>query len=370
MVGDMPRARPPYLHREITRHGATTWYVRKRQAPRIRLREPYGTPAFWAEYRAAIEGTPLAAHLSKPPPHSLAWAINLYIRSPAWAALKPSTRKQRGNILRAVVEKAGTDPPAAITPKAIRSARDRHAHTPHAANNFVKAMRAFFKWAMAEGLAAEDPTAGVERLAGRNEKHGFRAWTEEEVQRFETRWPLGTRERLAFDVLLYTGLRRGDATRLGRQHIRGDLITIRTEKTGEEVVIPLLPEPAASIAAGPTGDMTLIVTDRGTARVKEAFGNWFREICRAADCPGSAHGLRKLAASRLAEAGANQDMLKALFGWETGKMADHYTRAASKKRFAREAARLLAEARKRNDDCPHLGPGAGSSAETAMKSGA
>jgi hypothetical protein len=54
----MPRARPPYLHQEFSRHGRLTWYVRKRPARRVRLKSEYGTPAFWNEYNAALAGAP------------------------------------------------------------------------------------------------------------------------------------------------------------------------------------------------------------------------------------------------------------------------------------------------------------------------
>ena len=33
------------------------------------------------------------------------------------------------------------------------------------------------------------------------------------------------------DVLLFTGLRRGDAVILGRQHVRDGVATLRTEKS-------------------------------------------------------------------------------------------------------------------------------------------
>jgi integrase len=52
--------------------------------------------------------------------------------------------------------------------------------------------------------------------------------SEDDIERFETRWPLGSRERIAFDVLLYTGLRRGDAVKLGRQHVRDGVFRIKT----------------------------------------------------------------------------------------------------------------------------------------------
>ena len=40
-------------------------------------------------------------------------------------------------------------------------------------------------------------------------------------------------------VLLYTGLRRGDATQLRRSDIQNGRITLATGKTGAQVVIPI-----------------------------------------------------------------------------------------------------------------------------------
>jgi integrase len=57
------------------------------------------------------------------------------------------------------------------------------------------------------------------------------------------------------DVFLYTGLRRGDAARLGRQHVRNGVIEIDTEKTGMRVTIPILPVLQASLKAGPVGEL-------------------------------------------------------------------------------------------------------------------
>jgi hypothetical protein len=99
------------------------------------------------------------------------------------------------------------------------------------------------------------------------------------------------------------------------------------KKRGDGVVYPPpLPVLAATIAASKTGDLTFLVTERGTPFVKESFGNWFRDACRAAGCPGSAHGLRKAGATRAAENGATVHQLMALFGWKTEKMASIYIR--------------------------------------------
>jgi integrase len=145
---------------------------------------------------------------------------------------------------------------------------------------------------------------------------GFPVWTVGDVAKYQARWPVGTKERVWLDVLLYTGLRRGDAVRLGRQHVRDGIATIRTEKSREQVTVtlPILPVLARTLAAGPTGDLTFICGEDGRPLAKESFGNFFRDACRAAGVNKSAHGLRKIAATTAAENGATVVELEALFG--------------------------------------------------------
>src|SRR5574343_268308 len=357
-MDDMPRPRPPHLVQQITRHGVVVWYVRKGKGPRTRLRAAYGSDDFWREYRAALDGAPVAEK-RKIAPMTLEWALDRYRASSAWAALSPATRLQREAVFRAVVATSGQEMVSTFTPADIVAGRERRKATPHAANTFLKAMKVFFGWAAGDGgLIDADPTKGVSRVKLGRDREGFHTWTEEELARFEARWPLGTRERLAFDVLLYTGLRRGDAVKLGRQHIRDGMFVLRMEKTRDEVFVPILPQLAASIAAGPTGDLAILATLYGAPWVKESFGNWFREACRSAGCPGAAHGLRKAGAVRAAEAGASTQEMMALFGWSSGRMADHYTKRASQKRLARAAAERLS-----NVTRPHPSEGEGKKSE-------
>jgi integrase len=368
----MPRPRPPHLHREPNRHGNVVWYVRRDHGPRLRLRAEYGSQEFWAQYRAALEGA--APPARQPKTNSLRWAIDRYRKSSAWAGLANATRRQRENIFRQVINTAGDVPLREVEGETIRAGRERRAGKPHAANNFLKAMRGLFAWAIDEELIALDPTKGVRLLVGPNDADGFHTWTEEELDRFEARWPIGTRERLAFDLLLYTGLRRGDAVRLGVQHVRDGVISIRTEKhrrgkPGELITIPILGPLADSIAATKTGDLTFLVTADGHPWVKESFGNWFRDVCRAAGCPGSAHGLRKAGAVRAVERGATERQLMAIFGWSTSKMAQLYTRAADRSRLARDAAQLLLPEQSGNKKLPHPRSGAGGKPKRREKSG-
>jgi integrase len=125
---------------------------------------------------------------------------------------------------------------------------------------------------------------------------------------------------------------------MGRQHVREGVLTIRQEKTGVEVHLPILRPLAEALAAGPTGDLAFIVGANGRPMVKESFGNWFRTACNragVADC--SAHGLRKAGARRAAENGATTAELNAIFGWMGAKMASLYTQGADRKRLAKGA---------------------------------
>jgi integrase len=348
----MPRPRPPHLQRQITRHGKTVWYVRIGKGPRIRIRAQFGTPEFDDEYQAAVSGKPRPKK-GAPATGTLAWIVARYREAGAWTNLSQATRKQRENILVHVLEAAGDKPFGHITRAHIIAGRERRSKTPSQARHFLDAMRGLFRWAAKTGLAKTDPTLGIENLK-RKKTDGFIPWTEEHVEAYERRWPVGTRQRVWLDALLYTGLRRGDAVRFGRQHVRDGVGTIKTEKSGYTVTVtlPILSVLAETLAAGPCGDLTFIAGERGQPLTKESFGNLFRDACREAGVPGSAHGVRKIAATRAANRGATVAQLEAIFGWSGGRMASLYTRSADRKRLALQGMHLLANEERKSIPSP------------------
>jgi len=339
---DMPR-KLPHLHREKTRHGTTVWYVRIGHGPRVRIKATPGSQEFLDAYRAAIVGAPLASAQVAPQddPRTLAWLVAQWRKSSDWGSKQASTRRQRENILHHVIEQSGRAPFRLIAREHIVDGRERRQATPFAANNFIKTMRALFRWALDAKLTDHDPTAEVTFI--KTQTNGFLAWTIDDVARYRDRWALGTRERVALEVLLNTGLRRGDAVRLGRQHVRDGVASLRAEKTGVELFIPILPALEKALRHGPTGDLSFICGKNGRPMVKESFGNWFKTACKAAKVEGSAHGLRKLAATTIADRGGSENELQALFGWKTGDQSAVYTRNANKRRLAIQAAMRLAE---------------------------
>jgi integrase len=345
----MPRPRPPYLNRFVSRHGKVMSAVRVGSGAnrkRVFIRAEYGTPEFYAEYEAALAGAAVARPDRKTAAGTFGWLIDRYRETHDWASLSPATRRQRENIYKQIITAAGHEPLARITKASVIASRDRRSAAPAQARHLLQAMRCLFHWALEAGHVKVDPTDGVSDLKRTTKKAtGFPIWTDEDVEKYERRWPIGTRQRVWLDVLLYTGLRRGDAVRLGRQHVKEGVATIFTEKSGGEieVSIPILPVLAATLKAGPCGDLAFIAGENGRPLTKESFGNLFRKACRAAGVSGSAHGLRKVAATRAANNGATVAELEAIFGWTGGRMASHYTRTADRRRLARRAMHKLME---------------------------
>jgi integrase len=207
------------------------------------------------------------------------------------------------------------------------------ADKPESANGLRKALRAMMKHAVEIGLRDDDPTRDVKAI--RVKSGGYHSWTDAEIAQFEERHPIGSRARLALALLLYTGQRRSDAVRMGRQHIRDGMLHVHQVKTGTELDIPVHPELEAIIIDTPTDHLTFLTTAFGRPFTPSGFGNWFREQCDAACLPHcSAHGLRKAAARRLAEAGCTEHEIAAITGHASLREVARYTKAADQKRLA------------------------------------
>jgi integrase len=251
-----------------------------------------------------------------------------------------ATRRKREAIFKHLIDTAGAAPYAKITARTIKDGCDRRAKTPAQAGHFFDTVRGLFAWAAAAELIQKDPTTGLNNPYVRK-GDGIPPWSEDDVAAYERRWPIGTHARVWFDVVIYTGLRRGDAVQLGRQHVRDGIISIKTEKTSTPVWLRMLPVLQKTLDAGPCGDLTFIVGETGRPFGAESFGNAFRKACRDAGVRKSAHGLRKIAATRAANAGATVAELESMFGWTGGHMASHYTRSADRKRLGLSASHKL-----------------------------
>lgn len=334
-----------YVVEDMDRYGNVRVYYRAPGKPKIRLRAQIGTPAFLAEYRAAASGKtkPKRPVRTAAPPaaaHSLSWLIQQYYGSAEFKRLDASTRRVRRLILDHVCEADGTKPYAMVEPKHLRKRRDARAEKPESANGVIKSLRQVFAYAVSNDLMPTNPAAAVPYLKAKGD--GYHTWTAEEVERFEAKHPIGTMPRLALALLLYTGQRRSDVVTFGPGNIRDGWLRFTQFKNRDRnpvtLDIPVAPELRDAIAATAVGKSTFLVTAYGKSFTSNGFGNWFRQHCDAAGLPQcSAHGLRKAAATRLAEAGASEHEIMAITGHRTSKEVSRYTRAARQRILAESA---------------------------------
>lgn len=197
---------------------------------------------------------------------------------------------------------------------------------PGAAANLHDQLKRLFAYAIRLGWIDRNPAEQAE-LPVKNTRVGFHSWSEDEIAAFQRRHPLGSKARLALELMLWTGLRRSDAVRVGPQHLKNGRITLTAGKTGKLVDVLAAPDLLRAIASMPAvGLTTLLVTDYGRPFTVNGFGGWFRDRCDEAGLPQcTAHGLRKALARRAADLGATQQQLKAVGQWSSDSDVAVYT---------------------------------------------
>ena len=130
--------------------------------------------------------------------------------------------------------------------------------------------------------------------------------------------------------------------KMGWQHITGDSIVVRQEKTGTPLILQMHPELTATLASVPRTNLTFLTTEWGAPFTAAGFSNWFRKQCDAAGLQHcSFHGLRKALATKIANAGGSVDHVKSFTGHKSLVEVARYTRAADQQRLARQALAIL-----------------------------
>ena len=352
----------PYLIPDTDGRGNVRYYVRKRGFKKKRIHGAPGTKFFLEAYQTALDtlvpvGTVVVDNLSKKPkPKSLAWLVQQYsICCHDFKRLDPRSRRKRISVLEACCsetttpeskETFGPIPLELLEAKHLRVMRDRKISKPTAANERLIFLKAMLGWAVENEHIKRNVALDVKSLKHKSE--GYHTWTREEVGIFEKKHLIGTTERLALSLMLYTGVRRSDAALLGPQHIfNGSLVFVpyKTRNTTKiELTLPILPVLQKVMDASTLGKERFLMTKLGHTFRADWLGEWFKQACKDAGLPHcTPHGLRKAGATLAAENGATTSQLKAIFGWSSSEQPDNYTKMASNKKLAGGSMHLLSD---------------------------
>jgi integrase len=329
--------RPRFVQAFVDRKtGAVYRYFRRPGFPRVRLPGLPGSSEYETAYRAALDAQHFEVGVaSRSKPGSLSAAIAGYYTSLEFRSLAANTQASRRLILERFRVPNGERPLAVLPQKWI--AHELSKMKPHAAHTFLATIRALMQFAVSQGFCKQDPTQGIKLPAIKT--NGYYTWSESDIAAFEAHHAIGTKPRLALALLLYTAQRRSDVLRMGRQHIPDGVLTVRQDKTGATLAIPVHSDLQAILGATPSAHLTFLTTNRGQPYGGPNFSNRFREWCDAAGLSKqcSAHGLRKAACRRLAEAGCSANEIAAISGHASLREVERYTKAVDQARMARNA---------------------------------
>lgn len=334
-------ALPRYASAFKDRHGKERVRLRRTGWKTLYITDEPGTPEFTEVYRRWEQSAKIQAGSERAAPGSFDDLITRYYKSPLFTDLKPSTQGTYRGELERFRSKYGSRRVATMTARNVAKLMENMGATKSAANNLKKRLSQLFDYAILLGLRRDNPAKPVKgyRIRG----GGFKTWQEGQIETFEAAYPIGTRERLAFDLALYTAQRRSDICGMGPQHTEAGKIRVKQLKTDKTLMIPIHPKLAQSIAASKTGHLAFIVSARGAPYTKESFGMWFGEACKAVGIDGyRLHGLRKAASRRMAELGLSNQLIKSITGHSSDSEVARYTRDAEQERMADLAMQILA----------------------------
>jgi len=352
-----------HLDRFVDRHGKVRYYFRRGKGPRIALPGEPGSLEFIAAYQKALDEAPAKVGLAdRGGKGTFDQLTRDYFASPDFLRLAPQTQAQyRGIIERFVINDAvGHRQVHEMTRQHVQAIIARRANTPGAANNLLKKIRILIHFAIDNGWRKDDPTVRIKRFA-EGEHH---TWTDGEIAKYERRWAIGSRERLAFALLLYTGQRASDVTKMAWSDVSDDGIWVVQRKTKAKLLVPLHPELRSILAITPKTDSTILQTSFSKPFSTDGFSNFMADKISTAGLPDRCvtHGLRKAAARRLAEAGCSANEIASITGHATLDEVARYTKAAEQKKLARAAIGRLSG----TPDAiqfPNLSPGLGNGDE-------
>jgi hypothetical protein len=298
----------PFVSVFVDRHGKERFRFR-RNGYAVYLPSPSSK-----DYRAAYQDAELRALGSlaispRAKPGTVGDLLPRFYASIDFRNASPGWQKTRRQVLESFREEYGDDPVSAFRPKDIskivgdrlekRKVGQRTTGGTAAALRLREQLECLFEFAVQQEWRADNPVRLSEKV--RHKAKGFHEWSENEIAQYRAHWPLGTKARLAMELIMWTGKRRSDAHRAAPP--KNGRIAFTAKKTGKGQDLPVAPQLQAAIDAMPTvGITTLLVTDYGKPFTVGGFGNWCgngatRRGCRNAPRTGFAKPWRGAALS-------------------------------------------------------------------------
>ncbi len=332
----MPRKLPPKVERNFVK-GKSYYYFRIGKGARTRLPE-LDSPEFGRAYAAAMAGD-VELTVKKDAPGTIGALIGSYFRSAGYKELRDTSKTGYRSRLKRMREDHGHRTLAGLTrDRIIAKILEPLAGKPAAALDTLKKLRILIRHAIDSGQLKSDPSIAIKRPKTRE----IRAWSDAEMAAFELRWPIGTKQRTAYAIMLNMGTARVDIHQLTWRQVDEEASYTR-RKTGVPVQMAVSEDLRKALEATPRNHVTVINTEFGKPFTVNGYSGFMRDAINAAGLPLDCkpHGLRKTLGRLLADAGVSAHDIMAAMGHTTLAEAERYTREADRRRGGTRAMMRL-----------------------------
>jgi len=316
----MSNKRLLYVTAFTDRHGKRRWRFRRKGYPPYCFKSPHGTKAFEREYAACLNADQTPIALRAVAFGSIHDVVARYYGDNAFRDLAEATQRVYRGVLERFRDDFGEVSIKSFDAGRIARLMNHMRHIPSAAARLRKLLAQLLRIARRDNLVPSGFDPIKDTAPPKTTSKGYHRWTEEELTAFEDAHGLGTKPRLAFDLLLYGAQRSGDVRFMTHALIAGGRIRLDQNKTNNAVDIPVVAPLRASLDAGPLGAITLLETKDGVPFTEKGFYGMMKKACRKAGLDHcSPHGLRKAAARRCKDAGCSNEEGMAITGHKSEK---------------------------------------------------
>jgi len=333
----MRRKLPPHVEKNVVK-GHVYLSYRVGKGPRIKLPRDPTSDEFKAAYAAAMAGE-VAARRSAAieMPRSIGAVITSYLNSDAFRSLSEGSKSGYRSRMDQIRRDHGHRAFVGLTKdrieeKVLKPLNNR----PGAKIDTLKKLRILIRHATDDlKWITIDPSEGIKRARSKE----IRAWSDAEMKAFEERWPFGTKQRAAYELMLNVGTARVDTHLTTWVQADADDFEYTRRKTGVPVVVQKALSLRAALGALSRKHVCILTTEWGKPFTVDGFSGWMRDAMTEAGLPLDCrpHGLRKTFGRLLADAGASAHDIMAALGHLTLAEAERYTREADRRRGGRRA---------------------------------
>jgi integrase len=323
-----------FINRYRDRHGRLRYYFRHGSQKGALPGLP-GSKEFMKAYENFLGSPAVLPKTALTFEKSFGRLVTAFYGSRAFKDVTPSSKKTYSHALEPLAKEHGHRPALLSHQQAEQLIAKMGERRPAMANLTKFVLRRVYDFGVRQGLVEANPFVSIRPFKGGT----HHTWTEGELKTFEAKWPLGTRQRLAYALLLYTGQRVGDVAKMRRQDIANGELHVIQEKTGVELYLPVVTELEQAMRAYPAKGLSLIGKANGAPMTSAGLSTFMKAAIEKAGLPGRCkpHGLRKAAMRRLAEGGKTEKQIAAVSGHKTLREVQRYTQAADQRLLAKDA---------------------------------